>query len=155
MLAAKMSKWIDFSLNKRQKNQKKIDLLDHNRQIPRVKKLLWKYGISRLSNYVVHIYWVNKYLCSSLLSFKSFKSLYWKNIEPSFNPIPNGLNPRVVSRSDFCAYLAWPHFFSRTPRNFLMVSKQLHIKALSKCSFNFQPNSSVAVRMMNSFFERS
>ena len=51
----------------------------------------------------------------------------------AINPIPNGLNPRVVSMSDFCAYLAWPHFFSRTPRNFLMVSKQLHIRALSKC----------------------
>jgi hypothetical protein len=51
----------------------------------------------------------------------------------SLNPIPNGLNPHVVSMSDFCAYLAWPHFFSRIPRIFLMVSKQLHIRALSKC----------------------
>ena len=49
-----------------------------------------------------------------------------------FNPIPNGVNPRVVSMSDFCAYLAWPHLFPRVPRNFLMVSKQLHLRALSK-----------------------
>ena len=80
-------------------------------------------------------------------------SLKIRSILP-FNPIPNGLNPRVVSMSDFCAYLAWPHFFSGIPRNFLMVSKQLHIRALSKCSFNFQPNSYVAVRMTNSFLER-
>ena len=40
---------------------------------------------------------------------------------------------RFNCMSDFCAYLAWPHFFSRIPRNFLMVSKQLHIRALSKC----------------------
>ena len=49
------------------------------------------------------------------------------------NPILHGINPHVVSMLDFCAHLAWPHFFSRIPRNFLMVSKRLHIRALSKC----------------------
>ena len=54
-------------------------------------------------------------------------------IDYFFNPIPHGLIPRVVNMSDFCAYLAWLHFFPRVPRNFLMVSKQLHLRALSKC----------------------
>ena len=100
--------------------------------------------------------------CSWILSHKSVALLAANNLPhvlqktgQKLNPILHGLNPCVVSMSDFCVYLAWPHFFSGIPRNFLMVSKQLHIRALSKCSFNFQPNSSVAVRMMNSFFERS
>ena len=77
------------------------------------------------------------------------------SLKTLINPILHGLNPCVVSMSNFCAYLAWPHFFSGIPRDFLIVSKQLHIRALSKCSFNFQPNSSVAEGMMNSFLERS
>ena len=55
-----------------------------------------------------------------------------QNYRSVLNPILNGVNPRVVNMSDFCAYLAWPHLFPRVPRNFLMVSKQLHLRALSK-----------------------
>ena len=71
------------------------------------------------------------YYTAYIYSFLRYRGCL--NFANVVNPIPNGLNPRVVSMLDFCAYLAWPHFFSRTPRNFLMVSKQLHIRALSKC----------------------
>ena len=56
-----------------------------------------------------------------------------QNYRSVLNPILNGVNLRVASMSHFCAYLAWPHLFPRVPRNFLMVSKQLHLRALSKC----------------------
>ena len=54
------------------------------------------------------------------------------------NPIPHGVNPHVVSMSDICAYLAWPDFFSRIPRNFLMVSKTAAYKSLVKMLQSFQ-----------------
>ena len=47
------------------------------------------------------------------------------------NPILHFWNPRVVSMSDFCTLLAWPHFFPRLPWNFLTLPKQPHLRALS------------------------
>ena len=54
-----------------------------------------------------------------------------KYLDLLFNPILHHSNPRVVSMSDFCTLLAWPHFFPRLPWNFLMLLKQPHLRALS------------------------
>ena len=43
-----------------------------------------------------------------------------------------GSHPHVIiSMSDFCTHLAWPHLFPRLPWNFLTLPKQPHLRALS------------------------
>ena len=82
--------------------------------------------------------WFGRQICTQEVSKPSGRNppppLYRSIKKPTLirvNPILHHSNPRVVSMSDFCTLLAWPHFFPRLPWNFLMLLKQPHLRALS------------------------